>query len=60
MLAKIPFGGNIIAEKRIGSTHIFFCDAAYIKNTPEEKHRVLREAAQASLNIIVHHQAPGT
>lgn len=58
MLAKIPLGGNVVAEKQIEHTHIYFCDAAYIKhNTPEDRQRVLREAAQASLNIIVHNQA---
>lgn len=58
MLAKIPLGGNIVAEKQIGNTHIYFCDAAYRNHdTPEDKQRVLSEAAQASLNIIVHNQA---
>lgn len=60
MLTKIPLGGNIVAEKKIGSTHIYFCDAAYINNLPEKKQQVLGEAAQASLNIIVHNQKRDT
>lgn len=46
-----------MAEKRIGNTHIFICDAAYAENkTPENRQRVLEEAARASLNIILHNQ----
>ncbi len=57
MLVKIPLGGNLVAEKRIGNTHIFVCDAAYAENkTPENRQRVLEEAARASLNIIIHNQ----
>lgn len=59
MLAKISLGGNITAEKRIGNTHIFFCDAAYADNkTQENRQLVLAEAARASLNIIIHNQEP--
>lgn len=57
MLAKIPLGGNIVEEKRIGNTHICFCDAAYAENeTPESRLLILGEAAQASWNIILHNQ----
>lgn len=59
MLAKIPLGGNIVAEEKIGNTRIYFCDAAYVKNnTPERIQQVLDEAAQASMNIILHNQNP--
>lgn len=59
MLAKIPLGGNITAEKRIGNTHIFFCDAAFAENkTQANRQLVLEEAVQASLNIIIHNQEP--
>lgn len=61
MLAKIPLGGKIVSEKKIGNTHIFFCDTAYAKNnTQEDRQRVLNKAAQASMNIIVHNQMPNT
>lgn len=57
MLAKIPLGGNIVTEKRIGNTHICFCDAAYAENnTPENSRLVLEEAARASRNIMLHNQ----
>jgi hypothetical protein len=57
MLAEIPLGGNIAAEKRIGNTHVYICDAAYLKNkTPDGRQRVLDQAAQASLDIILHSQ----
>ena len=59
MLAKMFLGGNIVAERQIENTHIYFCDAAYVKNdTPEDRQRVLNEAAQSSWNIIVHNQIP--
>jgi hypothetical protein len=56
MLAEIPIGGNIIGDYYIGNTHILICDAAYINNTPEDDRRVLDQAAQASLNIILHNR----
>jgi len=57
MLAKIPIEGNIVQDYYIGNTHVLFCDAAYINNTPEDNQRVLNQAARASLNIILHNQS---
>lgn len=52
MLAKIPLGGDIVAEYQFGNTHVYICDAAFKNNTPEDDKRVLEAAARASLNII--------
>ena len=57
MLAKIPLGGNIVEERKIGNTHILICDAAYAGTTPEQRQRVLDEAARASLNIFLNNQS---
>lgn len=57
MLAKIPLGGDIVEDYYIGNTHILVCDAAYAGKGPDHTQRVLDEAAQASLNIILHNQS---
>lgn len=56
MLAKIPLGGDIVAEYKVGNTQIYICDAAFKNNTPEDDRRVLEAAARASLNIIIDRQ----
>ena len=53
MLAKIPIEGNIVKDYYIGNTHILISDAAYVNNTKEDNQRVLDQAAQATLNIIL-------
>lgn len=53
MLAEIPLGGNIVAERKIGNTRVLICDAAYADAPPERLRRVLEEAARASLNIVL-------
>lgn len=54
----IPIKGNIVEDYHIkdeyGDTHIIISDAAYIHNTPEDNKRILAQASQASLNIILH------
>lgn len=56
MLAKIPLGGDIVAEYKFGNTRVYICDAAFKNNTPEDDKRVLEAAARASLNIIRNRQ----
>jgi len=56
MLAKIPIEGNIVKDYHIGNTHVFISDAAYINHSPEENQRIFEQAAQASMNIIIHNQ----
>lgn len=59
MLAAIPINGKIVEEQRIGSTHILFCDAAYADAAPDDLEQVLRDAAQASFNIVLHNRDCG-
>lgn len=54
MLARIPLGGEIVKEEKIGNTQIYFCNKAYKNRSEESIQQILREAAQASMNIIVH------
>lgn len=56
MLANNPTEGNIVKDYYIGNTHILISDAAYANHSPEENQRVLEQAAQASMNIIIHNQ----
>ena len=55
MLATIPLTGDVVREEYIGGTHIYICDGAY-RDRPfrENMERVLREAARASWNILLH------
>ncbi|QEY35687.1 hypothetical protein FL966_11805 [Caproiciproducens galactitolivorans] len=53
MLAKIPAEGEIVEEYSIGGTRILFCDAAFADNAPDDERRILSQAAQASINILL-------
>ena len=56
MLAKISIEGNIVKDYYIENTHILISDVAYISHSPEENQRILEQATQASINIIIHNQ----
>lgn len=53
MLAEIPIEGEIVEEYSIGGTRILFSSAAFADNGPDDERRILSQAAQASLNILL-------